>query len=214
MDTVRRKTTSGSHRTYFNSTGHRAEIRHCCFISWTWGLTPLNLTLGSATAWVTALIQPCGKCPLNRRLGDPKASADTADKRKVCALGGNQIAVLKPTLLAVLAAAQWNCKIGALPASGWQGMSCHVTRGNQWPAHCGPRDRHVAIVTVLKDAWHSSLKHSGNYIYHYSLTLKNSALYPHKVFLYFVQVKGTNGDYILQQYSPGFTVFHEVGTEF
>jgi hypothetical protein len=144
--------------------GQTAESGQRCALSSVWGLTPFSLSHGLwrnewlspaenahwTGGWVTP--QPGGRCIGTWWESNP---------------------VLKPIVMTVFAAAQRNYKIGALPASGWHGISCHVTRGNQCSAHWGPRDRHVAIVTVWKGAWHMSLENSGNYIYHYALTFKN-----------------------------------------
>jgi len=185
--------------------GQTAELGQRCAISSVWGLPPLSLSHGlrrndwlspaenahcTGGGWVTP--QPGGRC-----LGAWWESNP----------------VLKPIVMIVLAAAQRNCKIGSLPASGWCGISCHVTRGNHCSAHCGPRDRHVAKVTVLKEAWHVSLENSGNYIYHYVLTFKNCTL-PTRGICLLCMSRRTNGDYTLKQYSRLGTVFCEVRTQF
>jgi hypothetical protein len=63
------------------------------------------------------------------------------------------------------------------------------------------RDRHVDIVTFLKQEWHLSLKNSGNYIYHYAQTFKNCTLLTQGVYLLCMS-RRTNEDYILKQRLP------------
>jgi len=184
--------------------GQTAEWGQRCVISSVWGLPPLSLSHGLGRnewlspaenahctgGWVTP--QPGGRC--------------------IGAWWGSN-PVLKPIVMTVLIAVQRNCKIGALPASGWQGISCHVTPGNQCSEHCGPRDHHVAIVTVIKEAWHMSLQNNGNYIHHYALTFKNCTL-PTRGICLLCMSRRTNGDCIIGQHSRLVTVFCEVRTQF
>jgi hypothetical protein len=81
----------------------------------------------------------------------------------------------------------------------WDVLSRDARQSVAWTM--SSRERHVDIVTFLKEEWHMSLKNSGNYIYHYALIFKNCTL-PTQVIHLLCMSRRTNGDYILKQRSP------------